>query len=638
MHTEYCSIHPESDDRPRTGAQLWDERDVRNAAALCDAAHDHDALVGVELWYGGAHAPNVDSRLAARGPSQIPSDYNSGSSCYAMSRDEIRVLQGYYRDAALRARRAGFDLINVYGGQAHSICHQFLDPFYNHRSDVYGGSLRNRARFWMETLEIVREAVGDDCAITARVGHEVGRGGVSADDACEFVSLADDLVDLWDLTISNVVRWSEDVGPSRSHRENFQRPLAEAIRPFTRKPIVGVGRFVSPDLMAQVVSSGQLDMIGAARPSIADPFLPSKIERGQVDEIRECIGCNVCISRIWGVGSRLVCTQNPTAGEEFRRGWHPERFVRASNANKSVLVVGAGPAGLECATVLGKRGMASVHLVEAEAEVGGVMRWIPKLPGLGEWSRVVDYRKSQLRKLRNVELISEERLDAGAVFEYGADLVIVATGSTWATDGLNNVDHKPIPGADAALPWQYTPDQLMQHGKPVTGESILVYDCEGYFMGASVAERLALDGHRVRLVCPGDRAADYTRHTGEWYSIASTLDRLGVEIDAGWRILEISEGTISATRTDLEHRRRDWQVDGVVLVTQRNSAGELWDALSSDRDRLSDNDISGIYRIGDCVVPRFVSEAVFDGHRLAREIDAVAPEFALPYLREGAVL
>ena len=169
--------------------------------------------------------------------------------------------------------------------------------------------------------------------------------------------------------------------------------------------------------MVEVIESGLYDVIGAARPSIADPFLPKKIEEGRLDEIRECIGCNECISR-WQVGAPIVCTQNATAGEEYRRGWHPERFTPAANRDKSVLVVGAGPAGLECAVVLGKRGMSAVHLVDSSKEIGGCLNWITKLGhsdgepnlrlgparGLGEWRRVANYRQIQLSKLRNVEV------------------------------------------------------------------------------------------------------------------------------------------------------------------------------------------------------------------------------------------
>ena len=153
------------------------------------------------------------------------------------------------------------------------------------------------------------------------------------------------------------------------------------MREATAKPIVGVGRLTNPDLMAEIVRSGVWDLIGAARPSIADPFLPTKIEEGRYDEIRECIGCNVCISKA-DSGNHIGCTQNATAGEEYRRGWHPERFERAANADNDVLVVGAGPAGMECAIVLGKRGFRRVHLVDAEQpRWAASMRWIPQLPG-----------------------------------------------------------------------------------------------------------------------------------------------------------------------------------------------------------------------------------------------------------------
>ena len=173
--------------------------------------------------------------------------------------------------------------------------------------------------------------------------------------------------------------------------------------------------------MVAIINSGQSDIIGAARPSISDPFLPKKIDEGRLDDIRECIGCNVCISR-WEIGGPpMVCTQNATAGEEYRRGWHPEKFHQAANADKGVLVVGAGPAGMECAMVLGKRGMSAVHLVEAGKEIGGSVNWISQLGhsdgkenlfrgtarGLGEWKRIVNYRQIQLDKLRNVEVHTE---------------------------------------------------------------------------------------------------------------------------------------------------------------------------------------------------------------------------------------
>ena len=231
----------------------------------------------------------------------------------------------------------------------------------------------------------------------------VGGAGIDLAEGLEFVRLADHLVDLWDVHIGSIEEWSKDSGPSRFFSEGWQLEWTGKVREATAKPIVGVGRLTSPDRMAEIIESGVWDLIGAARPNIADPWIPRKIDEGRIGDIRECIGCNMCISK--GDNRRHIgCTQNATAGEEHRRGWHPERFDRAANADSEVLVVGAGPAGMECAIVLGRRGMRRVRLVDAGLEVGGITRWIPRLPGLAEWGRLLDWRLGQLAQLPNVEI------------------------------------------------------------------------------------------------------------------------------------------------------------------------------------------------------------------------------------------
>jgi dimethylamine/trimethylamine dehydrogenase len=198
------------------------------------------------------------------------------------------------------------------------------------------------------------------------------------------------------------------------------------VKKITSKPVVGVGRFTSPDTMVSQVKRGILDMIGAARPSIADPFLPRKIEEGRPDDIRECIGCNVCVASN-GNGVPLRCTQNPTMGEEWRRGWHPE-IIAPKASDDSVLIVGAGPAGLECARALGQRGY-SVHLAEATTELGGRVLHEAKLPGLNEWIRVRDYRVGQIERMANVSVYRDSRLTAADVQEFAAARVVLATGA-----------------------------------------------------------------------------------------------------------------------------------------------------------------------------------------------------------------
>jgi dimethylamine/trimethylamine dehydrogenase len=161
------------------------------------------------------------------------------------------------------------------------------------------------------------------------------------------------------------------------------------VKSITSKPVVTVGRFTSPDTMVSQVRRGITDFIGAARPSIADPFLPRKIEEGRPEEIRECIGCNICYSGD-SLSVPIRCTQNPTMGEEWRRGWHPER-IQAKSSDATVLVIGAGPAGLEATRALGQRGY-NVMLAEASTELGGRVTQECRLPGLAEWGRVRDYR------------------------------------------------------------------------------------------------------------------------------------------------------------------------------------------------------------------------------------------------------
>ncbi len=385
--------------------------------------------------------------------------------------------------------------------------------------------------------------------------------------------------------------------------------------------------------MAEIIRSRQWDIIGAARPSIADPFLPRKIEEGRLDEIRECMGINFCTAS-GNSSNHLGCAQNATAGEEYRRGWHPERFTRARNADRDVLIVGAGPAGMECAIVLGKRGLRRVHLVEAEAEIGGTMRWIPKMPGLGEWKRHVDYRKIQLSKLSNVEVHTGTRLTGEAIRDYCADIVVIATGATWATDGLNAVTHEPISGADASRPHVLTPEQVMIAGKRPPGRRVVVYDCEGYFMAAGLAEKLAGDGYQVELVTVLKQISPVSDDTLEGPLLRQHLHDVGVTMRTNVALDEVHEGRLVCSSYG---DRVKLEADAVVLVTQRRSNEEPCLELRAEGEALRAAGVEGLYRIGDCLAPRLLADVTFDGHRLGREIDSENPAVPLPYLRERLV-
>ncbi len=641
--TEYCSISPESDDTHRMSARIWDDGDIKNLGLMCAMLHEHDCLAACELWYGGPHAPCMETRCVPKGPSQIPSDFEYLTYCIEMDKDDIRYVQNLYVEAAKRARTAGFDIVYVYGSHSY-LPQQFLTPFYNKRTDEYGGSIENRARFWLETIEQVKEAVGDDTAICVRMSCDMflGEAGTQLERDCvPFVEMADHLVDVWDINLSGIAEWGEDATPSRFYETGRALPWQRRIKEVATKPVLGVGRFTNPDVMVDAISNGWLDIIATCRPSISDPFLPTKIDEGRLDDIRECIGCNVCISR-WEIGGPpVICTQNATAGEEWRRGWHPEKFTEAENADNDVLVVGAGPAGMECAVVLGKRGMRRVHLVEAEAEMGGHIRWVPQLPGLGEWARITNYRRIQIDKLKNVEFISGKKLSAQEVVEYGAEIVVVATGSYWATDGLNGASHDTVDGADASKPYCLTPEQIMDEGKQVPGDRVIVFDNDGYFMGVSLAEKLASEGKKVTIMTPMGNIAPYMHFTLEAPNQHRKLHSLGVEIVTYHLPTKIEAGGVTAVHVYDEHaHEKQFEADAVVLCSQRRSNEALFRELkdSYGLDKLEAEGISALYRIGDCEAPRLIADAVFSGHRLAREIDTEDPSIPLPFKRERHVI
>jgi dimethylamine/trimethylamine dehydrogenase len=638
VNTEFCSIHPSSDSRPLVSARLWDDDDARNLGRMAEQAHEHGALAGVELWHGGCVAGNLESRLPARSVSQLTDESLYSTSCYELDKAGIREIQGWYVAAARRARDVGFDMINIEGAECGALPQHFLMSKFNRRTDEYGGSLANRARFWLEVTEQVREAVGDECAVTMRVCvdtlNDNPLGIRAAEEAYELIELGDHLVDFWDLQAGGYVaaEWAgDDAVASRFAGEFSHRKYIEAVRGATRKPIAAVGRFTNPDTMAEAVRSGVIEIIAAARPSIADPFLPQKIEQGRYDEIRECIGCNICASR-FGLGAPIVCTQNATLGEEYRRGWHPERFATATNAERTVLVVGAGPAGMECATVLGKRGMSAVHLVDEHDGIGGCIREISAYPHLGEWSRVTTYRQVQLDKLDNVEVVTRTRLDAEDVLTYGAEIVVLATGARWRADGMNGPTQAPIPGAEHDF--VFTPEQVSAAGGAIDGEHVLVYDTDGYFTAVGMAEMLLAAGKRVTVLTPFPNFATFMFFTGEAFRVNRELRAQGVSVITSHLLSEIGLGGALHGQNVWSPDPVAWQADAVVLVTQRQPSDALYRELKADPERLEREGIEAVHRIGDCLAPRTIAENVFDGHRLAREIDSLDPSTPLPYLRE----
>ncbi|MCA3509797.1 MAG: NAD(P)-binding protein, partial [Rhodobacter sp.] len=503
IFTEQTEIHHSSEITPFIEQRLWDDRDIPALARMADAMKSHGALAGIQMAYSGINGPNLYSREVPRAVSPGPILTFTADPVQArpLDRDGIRDLRRWYRNAFRRAQDAGFDIVCLYGAHGFGILQHFLSRATNRRSDEYGGSLENRARFVTELIEEAREETKGEVAISIRMSlHEDGPLGFSNAEVREFIEMKADLPDLWDLAQGT---WDACSGTSRFKDEGAQEALVRGIKALTSKPVVGVGRFTSADAMVRQVRQGILDFIGAARPSIADPFLPQKIEQGRFGDIRECIGCNICVSGdMTGAISR--CTQNPTFMEEWRKGWHPERVAPRGKSDR-VLIVGAGPAGLEAALVLGRRGY-EVALAEAGTTLGGRVARERALPGLSAWGRVADYRAGQIAPMPDVSVHYESRLSAAEVLDLGFQHVAVATGAVWRRDVVARHHLGPID--QAGLP-VFTPDDLMA-GQGPFGGTVLLYDDDHFYMGSVLAELLVARACRVEFVTPAAKVAEWT--------------------------------------------------------------------------------------------------------------------------------
>jgi dimethylamine/trimethylamine dehydrogenase len=626
--TGYVSIDPGSDDSPLPFATLWDDDDVRSHALMTDAVHRNGALAGIELWHGGGSVMNRTSRLPTMSPSGTSwmathVNFMGHQRPRVMDAHDIRQLLDYQAAAARRARQAGFDIVYVYAGMGY-LPYEFLLPEWNMRTDAYGGSVANRVRIVRELLEVTHEAVGGKCAVALRISLEELRAKPSESapsEAHEVVSLLADLPDLWDVKLDSS---PTDCPPARFASEGSHEPVIDFVKKITRKPVVGVGRFTSPDTMVGQIRRGVLDLIGAARPSIADPFLPNKIASGREQDIRECIGCNICISS-WHDGVPVRCTQNPTAGEEWRRGWHPERIAPAAS-DASVLIVGGGPAGLECALSLGRRGY-EVTVAEAADDIGGRLRFETRLPGLTTWGRVLDWRRGQLERLTNVSLYRGNLLGAADILELQPAHLVIATGARWARLLYSALE---IPVGELAGPGVFTPDDIAA-GASITSP-VVVYDFDNYYMGSALAEHLAKSGHEVTYVTPAGHASAWGIMSNEQPQVHRALASAGIGLHTLARVTAFASGTVTLAN-QFTSAETHLECASLVIVGTRFANDALYTDLVAREPEFGDAAIRSVTRIGDALAPGAIVHAVYSGHRYARELDA--DPAALRYRRDA---
>lgn len=625
VSTQETEIHASSDLSPSNEGRLWDERDIPSLRLMTDAVHEHGSLAAVQLAHNGLHSSNRYSREIPIAPSAAVVDMDDPVQARAMSLRDIAEFRQWHREAALRAKAAGFDIVYVYAGHDMTLLQHFLLERHNHRSDAYGGSFNNRLRLFQEVINDTKEVVGDSCAVAVRLAVDelMGDEGLRHDgEAHDIIKALAELPDLWDVNLSD---WSNDSQTSRFSEEGFQEPYTGFVKSLTSKPVVGVGRYTSPDAMVRVLKSGVLDFVGAARPSIADPYLPWKIREGRLDDIRECIGCNICTSGD-NTNVPMRCTQNPTIGEEWRRDWHPEYIPKLSQT-QSFLVVGGGPAGLEAARALGQRG-ADVILAEARDYWGGRVHRESTLPGLAAWRRVSDWRLYQLQQMPNVQLYLHSELSANDLLDYAIPGIILATGSRWRSNGTGRAHRKPLAGLDAQR--VRTPDDLMREGVDCVSASgpVVVFDDDRFYMASVLAEQLAIASREVIFVTPSSMVAPWSEHTLEQTRIQKRLMELGVRLVLSHQLASMTDDTLELACC-YTGREMSVPCHTLVSVTSRDPRDDLWHSLTEREAQWADAGVTSVQRIGDCLSPGLIAAACHSGHAVARQAGEGAPMVVL---------
>ena len=616
VNTGYCSIHPSSDDRPLPFARLWSEEDIASHVPMIEAVHEHDALAGIEFFHGGAYTANRHTRMPPISPSGIQQKVSELMDMHltapkVMDKKDIKDLIQWHLIATERAIQAGFDIIYCYAGMGFLPYH-FLHPTFNNRSDEYGGSLENRSRLMRELISEMKEVAGDRAAIAVRMSTDellTFKSESSESEAHEFFEINGEFPDLWDIKMSS---WFKECPSGRFAESGHMEPYNSFVKKLTSKPVVGVGWFTSPDIMAKQINDGILDFVGAARASIADPFLPNKLKEGREDDIRECIGCNICAS-CYNQGIPVRCTQNPSMGEEWRRGWHPEK-IKSKSSDNSVLVIGGGPAGLEATLSLARRGY-SVAIADSNKELGGRINMESKLPGMTSYKRVVDYRVNQINQLNNVDVFLDNTLSPDDVLELGFDHVVTATGSTWQPSIM---DEKSAPVLIDKTDTIFTPEDVLNGCE--LKSPVIIFDFDYYYMGGLMAEYIKDLGHEVTIITPFDKVSPWSFNSNEIDEIQLRLQEKDIRVITQCRIKKVKDSSVKLIHK-VSHEETDIDRGSLVLVGYRKQNDSLFSDLNSREEDLKTSGIKSLQNIGDSNAPGAVVHAVFAGHLYANTFD-----------------
>jgi 2,4-dienoyl-CoA reductase-like NADH-dependent reductase (Old Yellow Enzyme family)/thioredoxin reductase len=591
-------VHPQAGtDRPSSyGAAA-----TASYRAIAAACHRHGSVVFVQLNHNGRErgSSGPDSWAPLWSASSIPAGH--GEMTKAMDADDIRALVAGFAAAARLCRDAGVDGVEVHAAHPHMLG-EWLTPAFNHRVDEYGGSVGKRVRIVTEIVAAVRQACGADFVVGVRInGAWTMPGGQTLDEGVEIATTLAATGQIDFLDVSGV----PTIGSIGTPFAGIV-PWAEAVkRAVPGLPVFGVGRVVRPEQAEEILARGGVDMIGMTRASIADPELPAKARAGRAADVRVCIGAGQgCLMRNRD-RRPLTCQQNPAVGREAE--WGIGTLVPAARARR-VVVVGGGPAGLEAAVVAATRGH-QVTLFEQRTTLGGQVRLITRNARRAEFAQVVDVRAAQLARL-GVDVRLGVEATVAAVAGERPDEVIVATGSRPRRDGW----YAPTPHL-VAVPGFDRPHVVTTwaalDGACDRAAHVAVIDAHGYHHTADVVEYLAAIGVRTTAIGAGALFApgvdDHDRP-----DLSRALRAGPVEL-VTHAVVEAIDADAVVLRDVLRDRPRVVSdVDAVVLSIGQDPVDALFHAL--------DGTVPSRRRIGDCVTPRGIEHALFEGHGAGREV------------------
>lgn len=597
--TEELTVHP-TDMAYEKLIDVYHAEVVPGFRKITDYVHQFDSKIFAQLNHNGQQGDGSLSRLPIWAPSPVP-DVLFRETPKAMEAEDIEEVARYFALSAEHVRQGGFDGVELQFGHS-SMARQFLSPLTNLRQDEFGGSLENRMRAPLMFIKAVRKTVGNDFTLGIRMcADEMIPGGLDLGQVQEICALfeASGLVDFMDLSIGTFYNLYLVEGSMHTPL-GYTIPLAAGVREKVKMPVFCTGRVNDPVMAEKVLAAGQADMIGMCRALICDPYLPKKAEEGRLEDLRYCIACNQgCIGRI-GMNKTIGCVQNPAVGREKEWG---EGTLKPAPVKKKVIVIGGGPGGMWAAKMAGRRGH-DVTLYDRNETLGGQVLTAMKGTGRDEFGVIVRNEKEQVDKAGvKVKLGSE--VTGEAVLGANADAVIVATGS--------KPKSHPVGGADG--PAVFNVWQALS-GVAIPGEKVCLIDYDGHHRATATAEFLANQGKTVHIITSSLFIGAELGPTQDLYLTRQRLLTKGVTFTPDIAVMEVAGEAGEKTVKGFNVYSNAWDewghYDSIVLAMGQQVEDDLYFALKGK--------VKELYRIGDCVAPRKVDMAIWEGHKVGREI------------------